>query len=139
MMPSPPRPGPHHDAGLIDELHGKAAAEAVGPNPRIRRSLYRFGRGLVSSRSARPTRPAAAARWCPVPVLRHSICAIADGEFLVLVGPSGCGKSTLLRLLAGLDTPTSGEIHVGGRQVRGCGRRGGMWRWCSRAMRSTPT
>ncbi|MFM7266060.1 MAG: ABC transporter ATP-binding protein, partial [Cyanobium sp.] len=53
----------------------------------------------------------------PVPVLRALDLAIADGEFLVLVGPSGCGKSTLLRLLAGLDTPTSGAIHVGGRDV----------------------
>jgi len=42
---------------------------------------------------------------------------VADGEFLVLVGPSGCGKSTALRLLAGLDTPTSGEIRIGGDVV----------------------
>jgi sn-glycerol 3-phosphate transport system ATP-binding protein len=42
---------------------------------------------------------------------------IADGEFLILVGPSGCGKSTALRLLAGLDTPTSGEIKIGGEVV----------------------
>ena len=55
----------------------------------------------------------------PVPVLRALDLAIADGEFLVLVGPSGCGKSTLLRLLAGLDTPSSGSIHVGGRDVTG--------------------
>ena len=55
----------------------------------------------------------------PVPVLRALDLTIADGEFLVLVGPSGCGKSTLLRLLAGLDTPTSGTIHVGGREVTG--------------------
>ena len=53
----------------------------------------------------------------PVEVLRQLDLAIADGEFLVLVGPSGCGKSTLLRLLAGLDTPTSGEIYVGERPV----------------------
>ena len=53
----------------------------------------------------------------PVQVLRELDLQIADGEFLVLVGPSGCGKSTLLRLLAGLDTLSSGEILVGGRPV----------------------
>ncbi|MFU8850413.1 ABC transporter ATP-binding protein [Micromonospora sp. SL1-18] len=42
---------------------------------------------------------------------------IADGEFLVLVGPSGCGKTTLLRMVAGLDTPDSGSISIGGREV----------------------
>ncbi|MFY8150266.1 MAG: ABC transporter ATP-binding protein [Prochlorococcaceae cyanobacterium] len=53
----------------------------------------------------------------PVPVLRELDLAIADGEFLVLVGPSGCGKSTLLRLLAGLESPSGGEIYVGERPV----------------------
>jgi multiple sugar transport system ATP-binding protein len=53
----------------------------------------------------------------PVTVLRQLDLTIADGEFLVLVGPSGCGKSTLLRLLAGLDSPSSGEIYVGERPV----------------------
>jgi NitT/TauT family transport system ATP-binding protein len=38
---------------------------------------------------------------------------IAAGEFVCLVGPSGCGKSTLLRILAGLETPSSGELHLG--------------------------
>ncbi|MBZ8132036.1 sn-glycerol-3-phosphate import ATP-binding protein UgpC [Afifella sp. IM 167] len=42
---------------------------------------------------------------------------IADGEFLVLVGPSGCGKSTLLRMVAGLETITSGTVSIGGRVV----------------------
>jgi multiple sugar transport system ATP-binding protein len=42
---------------------------------------------------------------------------IADGAFVVLVGASGCGKSTLLRLIAGLDTITSGVILMDGRPV----------------------
>lgn len=42
---------------------------------------------------------------------------VEDGEFLVLLGPSGCGKSTLLRMLAGLETVSSGEIHLDERRV----------------------
>jgi sn-glycerol 3-phosphate transport system ATP-binding protein len=42
---------------------------------------------------------------------------IKDGEFVVLVGPSGCGKSTLLRMIAGLESITSGEISIGNRVV----------------------
>jgi len=52
-----------------------------------------------------------------VQVLAELDLTVADGEFLVLVGPSGCGKSTLLRMLAGLETPTGGEIFVGDRPV----------------------
>uniref|UniRef100_UPI002ADE5680 ABC transporter ATP-binding protein n=1 Tax=Tepidiforma sp. TaxID=2682230 RepID=UPI002ADE5680 len=44
---------------------------------------------------------------------------IEDGEFLVLVGPSGCGKTTALRMVAGLETPTSGDIRIDGRSVIG--------------------
>lgn len=43
--------------------------------------------------------------------------AINDGEFVVFVGPSGSGKSTLLRMIAGLETVTSGQIEIGGRDV----------------------
>lgn len=39
---------------------------------------------------------------------------IEDGEFIVIVGPSGCGKSTLLRMVAGLETVSSGDILIGG-------------------------
>src|SRR5437868_6372522 len=44
---------------------------------------------------------------------------VADGEFMVIVGPSGCGKSTLLRMVAGLETISSGEIRIGSRVVNG--------------------
>jgi sn-glycerol 3-phosphate transport system ATP-binding protein len=42
---------------------------------------------------------------------------VGKGEFIVLLGPSGCGKSTTLRLIAGLETPSSGRIWIGGREV----------------------
>ena len=42
---------------------------------------------------------------------------ITDGEFIVLVGPSGCGKSTTLRMIAGLESITSGDIHIDDRKV----------------------
>lgn len=42
---------------------------------------------------------------------------IADGEFMIMVGPSGCAKSTILRMIAGLETPSSGSIDIGGRTV----------------------
>ena len=42
---------------------------------------------------------------------------IGEGEFFTFVGPSGCGKTTTLRMIAGLETPTSGRIHFGDRDV----------------------
>ncbi|MEJ3653732.1 ABC transporter ATP-binding protein [Actinomycetes bacterium KLBMP 9759] len=42
---------------------------------------------------------------------------LREGELLALLGPSGCGKTTALRLLAGFDTPTSGQILIGGKDV----------------------
>jgi putative ABC transport system ATP-binding protein len=51
-------------------------------------------------------------------VVLDDLCAtIAEGEFVAIVGRSGSGKSTLLNLLAGLDSPTSGEIWIGGAHV----------------------
>ncbi|MCH7336275.1 ABC transporter ATP-binding protein [Acinetobacter sp. NIPH 2699] len=46
---------------------------------------------------------------------------VKAGEFLVIVGPSGCGKSTLLDLLAGLTTPSRGEITIDGKTITGPG------------------
>jgi multiple sugar transport system ATP-binding protein len=50
-------------------------------------------------------------------ILKGIDLEIDKGEFLILVGPSGCGKSTLLSMIAGLDSPTSGTIHIGDRDV----------------------
>ncbi len=52
-----------------------------------------------------------------VHILKGIDLEIKAGEFLILVGPSGCGKSTLLAMIAGLDHPTSGSIHIGEREV----------------------
>ena len=42
---------------------------------------------------------------------------VEDHDFMILLGPSGCGKSTLLRMIAGLETPTSGDIFIGNTRV----------------------
>ena len=47
----------------------------------------------------------------------HVSIATREGEFLVLLGPSGCGKTTLLRMIAGLDSPNSGEVFIDGKIV----------------------
>jgi multiple sugar transport system ATP-binding protein len=53
----------------------------------------------------------------PVEVVKGLDLKIEDGEFLVLLGPSGCGKTTALRMVAGLETVTSGRILIGERDV----------------------
>ncbi len=55
----------------------------------------------------------------PVRALRGVTMAIDAGEFVAVMGPSGCGKSTLLNLVAGLDTPSDGEVSVAGLSLRG--------------------
>ena len=56
-------------------------------------------------------------RYGDVEAVRGLSLEIADGEFVVLVGPSGSGKTTALRMLAGLESITSGEISIGERVV----------------------
>ncbi|MEO3810661.1 ABC transporter ATP-binding protein [Sphaerisporangium sp. B11E5] len=57
----------------------------------------------------------------PIAALTDISLDVRAGEFLTLVGPSGCGKSTLLDLVAGLTTPTSGEILLDGAPITGPG------------------
>ncbi|MDP9165914.1 MAG: ABC transporter ATP-binding protein, partial [Actinomycetota bacterium] len=52
-----------------------------------------------------------------IPVVSDLNLELPDGSFTVLVGPSGCGKSTSLRMLAGLESVTSGTIAIGDRDV----------------------
>jgi NitT/TauT family transport system ATP-binding protein len=58
----------------------------------------------------------------PYLVLDGVDLSIHSGEFLCLLGASGCGKSTLLNLLAGFDTPTSGDLLYRGHKINGPGR-----------------
>jgi len=60
-------------------------------------------------------------RYGDTVVVERLDLSIADGEFVVLVGPSGCGKSTTLRMIAGLESITSGELRIDGRRVNDVG------------------
>lgn len=55
------------------------------------------------------------------PAVRGVDLEVQEGRFLALLGPSGCGKTTVLRMIAGLETLSSGEIEVGRRMVSGPG------------------
>lgn len=54
-------------------------------------------------------------------VLRDINLTINPGEFLSLLGPSGCGKSTILNIIAGLESPSEGQVYVNGKPIKGPG------------------
>ncbi len=72
------------------------------------------------------TRPKGDGRETGGLVLNHVNLRIEPGSFVSIVGPGGCGKTTLLRLLAGLEPPSAGHVHVGGQTVRGPSPRRGI-------------
>ncbi|WP_341914731.1 ABC transporter ATP-binding protein [Ferrovibrio terrae] len=57
----------------------------------------------------------------PTQALQPVSLDVADNDFITVLGPSGCGKSTLLRLVAGLETPSTGDILLDGEPVTGPG------------------
>jgi ABC-type nitrate/sulfonate/bicarbonate transport system ATPase subunit len=62
----------------------------------------------------------------PTRALEPTSLSVADNDFVTILGPSGCGKSTLLRMVAGLDTPTTGTIRLDGKVITGPGADRGM-------------
>jgi putative ABC transport system ATP-binding protein len=70
-------------------------------------------------RGLRKLYESAEAEGATVRALRGVDLTLRSGEFVAVMGPSGCGKSTLLNLVAGLDTPTEGEVVVAGESLSG--------------------
>jgi NitT/TauT family transport system ATP-binding protein/sulfonate transport system ATP-binding protein len=62
----------------------------------------------------------------PTHALDETTLAVPDNDFIAILGPSGCGKSTLLRIVAGLDSATSGQVLLDGEAVRAPGADRGM-------------
>jgi NitT/TauT family transport system ATP-binding protein/sulfonate transport system ATP-binding protein len=62
----------------------------------------------------------------PVRALQPTDLSVNANDFITILGPSGCGKSTLLRIVAGLDTPSTGRVLLDGREVRRPGPARGM-------------
>src|SRR5213592_462836 len=62
----------------------------------------------------------------PTVALEPTTLTVTDNDFITILGPSGCGKSTLLRIVAGLDTPTTGRVLLDGAAVEGPGADRGM-------------
>ncbi|MDH3473622.1 MAG: ABC transporter ATP-binding protein [Rhodospirillales bacterium] len=62
----------------------------------------------------------------PIKVIDAVSMDLQAGEFTVYLGPSGCGKTTLMRIVGGLETASSGTIHLAGDRVTGPDRRKGM-------------
>jgi len=74
---------------------------------------------VLEVRGLRKTYESTEGDAAPVRALRGVDMTVDVGEFVAIMGPSGCGKSTLLNLIAGLDTPSEGDIAVAGESLAG--------------------
>ena len=87
---------------VSETTEGTAAGSAAGP--------------VVETHGLRKTFESEGA---PVRALRGVDFTMKPGEFVAVMGPSGCGKSTLLNIVAGLDTPTDGDVALAGEALVG--------------------
>ena len=74
---------------------------------------------VLSVKGLRKTYESQEAEGAPVRALRGIDMTMGEGEFVAVMGPSGCGKSTLLNLVAGLDSPSEGEILLAEESLAG--------------------
>ena len=58
-------------------------------------------------------------RFGPLEAVKAIDLTIPGGSYCCLLGPSGCGKTTILRMIAGHETPSEGDVRIGGRSVVG--------------------
>lgn len=79
------------------------------------RAINKFRWGVITTMNIRYV--AVSKNFGPVAVVDRLDLEIEQGEFVVFLGPSGCGKTTTLRILAGLETPTSGDIFMGDQRL----------------------
>ncbi len=91
---------------------------------RLRRAGLAAGPPLISARNLSKSFSGPGGR--PLPVLDDINLDVAEGEFVALLGRSGSGKSTLLRCIAGLMTPTAGEVRFRGQPLTGTNRETAM-------------
>lgn len=83
-------------SGPLNQQKGSPSFEAI----KLEGAEVIYGRGKKATQALAPTH-----------------LKVEKGEFVALVGPSGCGKSTILKLASNLLAPSSGHVHVGGREV----------------------
>jgi ABC-type Fe3+/spermidine/putrescine transport system ATPase subunit len=96
-------------------MRGGAVAEIIRPDKATEGGAPIGAQAAVAPAAVEIAR--VGKRFGTVAALNDVSLAVRRGEFLSLLGPSGCGKTTLLRIIAGLERPTQGAIHILGQRV----------------------